>query len=118
LTVEVASRKIFHDSTDGAQTTNKLCKRPYKYPEQRIRQSIKHSPTQAVEAVQRIIDSDCRLSLRKIVHRLPSNITIGYSAVHRIVTHILKLRKVDAKWVPCLVSDESGLVKFGSKSTK
>jgi len=34
-TVEVASRKICHDSTDGAQMTNKLYKRLYKYPKQR-----------------------------------------------------------------------------------
>ncbi|UYV76423.1 ABTB2 [Cordylochernes scorpioides] len=59
----------------------------------------------AVAAVRNVVEADRRVTIDEIVIRLPPGIDIGRSSIGTIMSDVLKFRKVCARWVPRLHSE-------------
>ncbi|UYV80594.1 hypothetical protein LAZ67_19000892 [Cordylochernes scorpioides] len=59
----------------------------------------------AVAAVRNVVEADRRVTIDEIIIRLPSGIEIGRSSIGTIMSDVLNFRKVCARWVPRLLSE-------------
>ncbi|UYV77390.1 hypothetical protein LAZ67_15000825 [Cordylochernes scorpioides] len=59
----------------------------------------------AVAAVRNVVEADRRVTIDEIMIRLPPGIEIGRSSKITIMSDVLNFRKVCARWVPRLVSE-------------
>jgi len=60
----------------------------------------------AVAAVEKIILADRRFTIDRILDSMPPEIDICRTSIHTIITDHLRYRKVCARWVPLLLSDD------------
>ncbi|UYV82982.1 D2HGDH [Cordylochernes scorpioides] len=59
----------------------------------------------AVAAVRNVVEADRRVTIDEIMIRLPPGIEIGRSSIGTIMSDVLNFRKVCARWVPRLLSE-------------
>ncbi|UYV80655.1 hypothetical protein LAZ67_19001267 [Cordylochernes scorpioides] len=59
----------------------------------------------AVAAVRNVVEADRRVTIDEIMIRLPPGIEIGRSSIGTIMSDVLNFRKVCARWVPHLLSE-------------
>ncbi|UYV65434.1 hypothetical protein LAZ67_3004375 [Cordylochernes scorpioides] len=59
----------------------------------------------AVAAVRNVVEADRRVTIDEIMIRLPPGIEIGRSSIRTIMSDVLNYRKVCARWVPRLLSE-------------
>ncbi|UYV74828.1 hypothetical protein LAZ67_12001161 [Cordylochernes scorpioides] len=59
----------------------------------------------AAAAVRNVVEADRRVTIDEIMIRLPPGIEIGRSSIGTIMSDILNFRKVCARWVPRLLSE-------------
>ncbi|UYV79918.1 hypothetical protein LAZ67_18001073 [Cordylochernes scorpioides] len=59
----------------------------------------------AVAAVRNVVEADCRVTIDEIMIRLSPGIEIGRSSIGTIMSDVLNFRKVCARWVPRLLSE-------------
>ncbi|UYV64984.1 hypothetical protein LAZ67_3002654 [Cordylochernes scorpioides] len=59
----------------------------------------------AVAAVRNVVEADRRVIIDEIMIRLPPRIKIGRSSIGTIMSDVLSFRKVWARWVPRLLSE-------------
>ncbi|UYV67192.1 hypothetical protein LAZ67_4004295, partial [Cordylochernes scorpioides] len=59
----------------------------------------------AVAAVRNVVEADRRVTIDEIMIRLPPGIEIGRSSIGTIMPDVLNFRKVCARWVPRLLSE-------------
>ncbi|UYV72496.1 hypothetical protein LAZ67_9003405, partial [Cordylochernes scorpioides] len=59
----------------------------------------------AVAAVRNMVEADRRVTIDEIMIRLPPGIEIGRSSIGKIMLDVLNFRKVCARWVPRLLSE-------------
>ncbi|UYV73086.1 hypothetical protein LAZ67_10001772 [Cordylochernes scorpioides] len=59
----------------------------------------------AVAAVRNVVEADLRVTIDEIIIRLSPGIEIGRSSIGTIMSDVLNFRKVCARWVPRLLSE-------------
>ncbi|UYV77127.1 RPL19 [Cordylochernes scorpioides] len=59
----------------------------------------------AVAAIRNVVEADRRVTIDEIMIRLPPGIEIGRSSIGTIMSDVLNFRKVCARWVPRLLSE-------------
>lgn len=59
----------------------------------------------AIAAVRNVVEADRRVTIDEIKIRLPPGIEIGRSSIGTIMSDVLNFRKVCARWVPRLLSE-------------
>ncbi|UYV81674.1 hypothetical protein LAZ67_20001933, partial [Cordylochernes scorpioides] len=59
----------------------------------------------AVATVRNVMEADRRVTIDEIMIRMPPGIKIGRSSIGTIMSDVLKFRKVCARWVPRLLSE-------------
>ncbi|UYV74548.1 hypothetical protein LAZ67_12000101 [Cordylochernes scorpioides] len=73
--------------------------------DERIGRPVTATDNAAVAAVRNVVEADRRVTIDEIMIRLPPGIEIGRSSIGTIMSDVLNFRKVCARWVPRLLSE-------------
>ncbi|UYV79402.1 hypothetical protein LAZ67_17002480 [Cordylochernes scorpioides] len=75
------------------------------HDDERSGRSVTATDNAAVAAVRNVVEADRRVTIDEIMIRLPPGIEIGRSSIGTIMSVVLNFRKVCARWVPRLLSE-------------
>ncbi|UYV65430.1 hypothetical protein LAZ67_3004353 [Cordylochernes scorpioides] len=75
------------------------------HDDERSGRPVSATDNAAVAAVRNVVEADRRVTIDKIMIRLPSGIEIERSSIGSIMSDVLNFRKVCARWVPRLLSE-------------
>ncbi|UYV63572.1 hypothetical protein LAZ67_2004768 [Cordylochernes scorpioides] len=74
-------------------------------PKKGKHQPVTATDNAAVAAVRNVVEADRRVTIDEILIRLPPGIEIGRSSIGTIMSDVLNFRKVCARWVPRMLSE-------------
>ncbi|UYV61594.1 hypothetical protein LAZ67_1005460 [Cordylochernes scorpioides] len=75
------------------------------HDDERSGRAVTATDNAAVAAVRNVVEADRRVTIDEIMIRLPPGIEIGCSSIGSIMSDVLNFRKVCARWVPRLLSE-------------
>ncbi|UYV80845.1 K02A2.6-like [Cordylochernes scorpioides] len=83
----------------------RTAKRAAKHEDERSGRPVTATDNAAVAAVRNVVEADRHVAIDEIMIRLLPGIEIGRSSIGTIMSDVLKFRKVCARWVPRLLSE-------------